>query len=72
MAEPELEPTLKTKTVTELENITNVTVGNIKDISDYQTRNRTTQPTNPFFITKKGSYMAGVLMANTPGDNEKE
>jgi hypothetical protein len=44
----------------------------IKEIPDYKVRNRIEQPTNPFFITKKGTQMAGVLMANIPGENIEE
>jgi hypothetical protein len=41
-------------------------------VPDYSVRNRVVKPTNPFFITKKGTYMAGVLMANVPGDDKEE
>jgi len=44
----------------------------IRNAANYQTRNRTIQLSNPFFITKKGTFMAGILMANTPGENKKK
>jgi hypothetical protein len=44
----------------------------IKMIPDYATRNRHYQPTNPFHICGKGSYTAGVMTANTPGDSKLE
>jgi hypothetical protein len=54
------------------ENVINVISHDIKEVSEYSIRNRVLQPTNPFFITKKGTYMAGVLMANVPGDDKEE
>jgi len=44
----------------------------IRNVSDYKIRNRTIQPANSFFITKKRTFTAGVLMANTPGENKEE
>lgn len=53
-------------------NTPNPVTHDIKEIPDYRIRNRTEQPTNPFFITEKGTPMAGVLMANVPGENMGE
>jgi hypothetical protein len=72
------EPNIQEITMEEVEpeqtqtNIPNPITHDIKEIPDYRIRNRTEQPTNPFFITKKGSQMAGVLMANVPGENIEE
>ena len=48
-----------------------VTGENITNITNYNTRNRTQEPTNPFFITRNKDFCLGVLAANTPGDNKK-
>jgi RNA recognition motif-containing protein len=54
------------------ENISNVIAHDIKEVPEYSIRNRVSQPTNPFFITKKGTFMAGILMANVPGEDKEE
>ena len=41
----------------------------IREHGNYETRNRTFNPANPYFITPKGPYTAGVLVARTPGSN---
>src|SRR5438876_3681236 len=48
-----------------------VTGENITNITNYNTRNRTQEPTNPFFITRNKDFCLGVLAANIPGDNKK-
>lgn len=54
------------------EEVADVTSHDIKEIPIYQIRNRTVQPDNPFYLVKDGDYKAGVLMANTPGENKEE
>ena len=54
------------------DNITAVLLDDIKKSRYYKTRNRPTQILNPFFITNKGTFTAGILVANTPGDNKQE
>ena len=72
------EPAVQEITMTEAEvdripeTVISVMSHDIKDVSDYSIRNRIFQPTNPFFITKKGSNMAGVLMANTPEEDQEK
>jgi hypothetical protein len=51
--------------------IDDVTGENIINIMNYNTRNRTQEPTNPFFITRNKNFCLGVLAANTPGDTKK-
>ena len=60
------------ETATEQEITIQVTSHDIKDIADYSIRDRVSQPLNPFFVTKKGTFMAGVLLANTPRENKEE
>jgi hypothetical protein len=38
----------------------------------YSTRNRRGSATNPYFIHNKGTFTAGALMANVPGNNKEE
>jgi hypothetical protein len=44
----------------------------IKEIKHYETRNRPAQALNPFFVSHKGNFKAGALIANTPGNNKEE
>src|SRR5438477_3633854 len=48
-----------------------ITGENITNITNYNTRNRTQEPTNPFVITRNKNFCMGVLAANTTGDNKK-
>jgi RNA recognition motif-containing protein len=70
--EPTIQEVTMTEAVTSQEVPIDVTSHDIKDVPDYRVRNRVAQPTNPYFITEKGTHMAGVLMANTPGENKEE
>jgi hypothetical protein len=53
-------------------NITTILLKDIKKTSHYKTRNRMVQTLNPYFITDKGDFTAGTLIANTPGENKQE
>jgi len=55
-----------------LDDTTTALLKDIKKIKHYKTRNRPSQTINPFFITNKGAFTAGALIANTPGDNKQE
>ena len=44
----------------------------IFNIKSYLTRNRVATPLNPFFISKKGIFKAGILSAQVPGESKKE
>ena len=54
------------------ENVSSILGQDINTTSCYKTRNRTHQSINPFYITEKGRYSAGALIANTPGDTQTE
>ena len=52
--------------------ITKVITRDIKEIKHYETRNRSVQLLNHFFISHKGNFKARALIANTPGNNKEE
>jgi hypothetical protein len=54
------------------ENFSSILGQDINTTSCYKTRNRTHQSINPFYVTEKGRYSAGTLIANTPGDTQVE
>lgn len=54
------------------DNMTTTLLKDIKESKHYKTRNRSAQTPNPFFITNKGAFTAGILIANTPGDSKQE
>jgi hypothetical protein len=54
------------------DNTTSILLNDIKKTRYYETRNRPTQTLNPFYISNTGSFTAGILIANTPGENKHE
>jgi hypothetical protein len=54
------------------DDITTILLNDIKKLQHYETRNKPTQTLNSFFITNKGTFTAGTLIANTPGDSKQE
>lgn len=51
----------------------NEVIGNsITTIHRYETRNRTYNPKNPYYITKNQNIRLGALSVSVPGDNQKE
>ena len=63
---------LQEKENTAKDNTSSVLLKDIKKVRHYKTRNRSPQTLNPFFIMEKGKFIAGALIANTPGDNKHE
>jgi hypothetical protein len=71
---PTLNSEMKTSPKTNLSNIqTNETEGHdIREIIHFETRDRQYHQNNPYNLVKKGRYLAGALIANTPGNNKHE
>ena len=62
---------LSTKNLDEQSN-NHPNLNDIREVEKYEMRHRAYSSINPFFITKEGSFVAGALIANTPGEGAPE